>query len=113
MIQNVRLPDSYGFTLKRMAEGGRIDGNRLYPFEFIYRLFRKDGHRYANPITPECVSALLRYRLIEPVSQPPKGLDHTSDSMRYRITDLGRKAAENQGTHSYDDGQLDLLEGAA
>lgn len=89
-----------------IAEGGKMESRRMYPYPRKYLLFSKAGKEYAAKVPEGTVSTLLEMQLITPVQ-----LDTSGDRILYHTTTRGVRALQKQSALTEPDhSQLDLLE---
>lgn len=92
-------------VLRVVAEGGKMESRRTYPYARRYLLFSKKGHEYAAKVPENTVASLLELKLVRPVQ-----LDAMGDKIIYYTTTLGVRALK---THSAlappDTSQIEML----
>lgn len=108
-IAKIDIGPSQRRVLKTLKEKGRLYGQRLYPFPFVYTLQRikketgrDDRLEDWQTITDSMIHKMVIARLIEP--EPGEN----PDLVVYMLTKLGRKVAKS-GYIEYEDAQLDWI----
>lgn len=102
----VPLNAAQSHVLRVVADGGKMESRRTYPYPRKFLLFSKTGKEYASKVPEGTVASLLELRTIRAVQ-----LDTTGDKILYHITTLGVRAVQHLSALPPEDhSQMDLLE---
>jgi uncharacterized protein YjhX (UPF0386 family) len=92
-------------VLRVIADGGRMEALRTYPFPRKFKLFSKEGHEYSAGVPEGTVSVLVEMQLVRPVQ-----LDTQGDRIDYFVTTKGVRAVQRKAAADDLDSQLVLLD---